>query len=68
MEKGSLITGRIPATLMDRYFCKGHNLYIYNFYTSLRVANYLAENGTNVTGIIRENRKHFPLELKITIL
>ena len=68
MEEGALITERIPATLMERYFGKGQNLYIDNFYTSLRLAKYLIENGTNVTGTIRENRKQFPLELKNTIL
>ena len=68
MEEGALITERIPANLMERYFGKGHNLYIDNFYTSLRLANYLIENGTNVAGTIRENRKQFPLELKNTSL
>ena len=68
MEEGALITERIPATLMERYFGKGLNLYIDNFYTSLRLAKYLIENGTNVTGTIRENRKQFLLELKNTIL
>ena len=68
MEEGALMTERIPATLMERYFGNGHNLYIYNFYTSLRLAKYLIENGTNVTGTIRENRKQFPLELKNTSL
>ena len=53
---------------MERYFGKGHNFYIDNFYTSVRCAKYLIENGTNVTGTIRENRKQFPLELKNTSL
>ena len=66
--EGALITERIPATLMERYFGKGHNLYIDNFYTSLRLAKYLIENGTNATGTIRENRKQFPLKLKNTSL
>ena len=35
---------------MERYFGKGHSLYIDNPYTSLRLANYLVENGMNVTG------------------
>ena len=60
MEEGALITERIPATLMERYFGKGHNLYIDNFYSSLRLTKYLIENGTNVTGTIRENKKQFP--------
>ena len=66
MEERTLITERIPATFMERYFGKGHNLCIDNFYTSLNLAKYLIENGTNVTGTIRENRKQFPLELKNT--
>ena len=53
---------------MERYFVKGHNLYIGSFYTSLRLANSLIENGTNVTGTVRQNRKQFPLELKNTNL
>ena len=64
MEEGVLITERIPATLMEKHFGKVHNLYIDNFYTSLRLAKYLIENGTNVTGTIRENRKQVLLELK----
>ena len=68
MEEEALITERIPATFMERYFGKGHNLYIGNFYTSLRLAKYLIENDTNVTGTIREKRKQFPLEQKNTIL
>ena len=68
MEEGALITERIPATLMERYFGKGHSLYIDSFYTSHRLAKYLIENDTNVTGTIKENRKQFPLELKNTSL
>ena len=63
-EEGTLITERIPATLMERYFGKGHNLYIDNLYTSLRLVKYLIENGPNVTGTIRKNRKQFPPQLK----
>ena len=64
MEEGTLIFERISATLMERYFGKGHDLYIDNIYASIRLANYLIENGTNVTGTIRENTKQFPLEIK----
>ena len=60
MEEGALITERIPATLTERYFGKGHDLYIDNFYTSVRLENYLIENGTNVKGTIRENQKTVP--------
>ena len=67
MEGGAIITERIPATLMERYLGKGQNFYIEYFYTLLRWGNYLVENGTNVTGSIRESRKQVPLELKNTI-
>ena len=43
-------------------------MYVDNFYTLLRLANYLDENGTNVIGTIRENTKEFPLDLRNTIL
>ena len=56
MKDGAIIIEMLPATMMERYFGKGHNLYIDNFYTLLRLANYLIENGTNVTGTIREDR------------
>ena len=39
MEEGALITERIQATFIERYFGKGHNLHRDNFYTSLRLAN-----------------------------
>ena len=66
MKGGALITERIPATLIERYFGKDYNLYIDNFYISVRLANYLIENGTNVIGTIRKNRKQLPLDLKNT--
>ena len=68
MEEGALIKERIPATFIERYFGKGHNFYIGNFYTSLRLAKFLIETGTNITGTIRENRKQFLLEPKNTSL
>ena len=64
MEDGSLITERIPATLMQKYSNKGHHLFIDNYYTSIPLASYLLQNGTQVTGTIRDSRKHFPIELK----
>ena len=41
MEEEVLVTERIPATLIERHFGMVHNLYIDNFYTSLRLTNYL---------------------------
>ena len=37
---------------------------MYNFYTSLPLAEYFLKHGTHVIGTIRDNRKHFPTKLK----
>ena len=60
----ALTTERIAATLMQRYLGKGHHLYVDNFYTSMALVQHLLQNDTYITGTIRENRKHFPTELK----
>ena len=58
----SLLTERIPTTLMERYLNKGHHLFIDNYYTSLPLAKYLLQKA-HVTGTIK-GRKKFPTELK----
>ena len=68
MQEGSLITERIPATLMQNYLNKGHHLFIDNYYTSIPLVEYFSRNGTYVTGTIRENRKQFPGDLKQVVL
>ena len=35
MKKGTLVTEKIPATLMQQYLHKGHHLFIDNYYTSM---------------------------------
>ena len=49
---------------MQKYMKKGHHLFIDNYYTSLSLAQYLMQNGTYVTGTIREHRNHFPAEME----
>ena len=64
MGQHSLLTERIPTTLMQKYLKKAT---IYSLITTilhLALANHLLENGTHITGTIRDNRKHFPNELK----
>ena len=68
MDEGSLITERIPATLMQNCMNKGHHLFIDNYYTSVSLVDYFIRNGTYITGTIRENRKNFPGELKQVVL
>ena len=64
LENCPLITERIPVTVMQKLLNKGHHLFIDNYYTSISLAEYLMQNGTYITGTIREHRKHFPVEMK----
>ena len=68
MEEGSLITERIPVTLMQRYLHKGHHLFIDNYYISISLATYFLQNGTYTTGTIMDTRKYFPVQLKTMTL
>ena len=43
IEKGSLVTERLPVTLMQNYLNHGHHLFIDNYYTSISLAKYLLE-------------------------
>ena len=63
MENGSLITERITVTLMQKYINKGHHLFTDNYYISVCLATYFLQNGTHITGTIRDTRKHFPIKL-----
>ena len=68
VEEVILITERIPATHMERYFGRGHILYIDNFYTSLTdwqiTSLRLAKCHRNYQG----KQKQLQLELKNTFL
>lgn len=58
-EKGHAFA--VVAELMKNYLQKGHSLYIDNFYSSTDLGEYLLNNGTNVCGTLRSNRKRNPL-------
>ena len=62
MEDGSLITERIPVTLMQKSLHKGHHLFTDNYYTSYHFGHILSSKWY-ITGTIRETRKHFQVEL-----
>ena len=64
---GMLTTERIPITLMKPYLNHGHTLYVDNFYTTPKLAEYMLQNGTKLVGTIRNNRQNFPKELAKSI-
>ena len=49
---------------MQQYLNKGHHLFIDIYYTSLSLAEYLIQNGTYVTGTIRDHKNHILVEMK----
>ena len=53
---------------MQDYLNKGRQLFIDDFYTSVSLARHFLQNGTHVTGTIRDNRRHFPTKLKAIVL
>ena len=64
MEDGSLITEKIPVTLMKKYLQNGHHLFIDSYYTYMSLATYFLQNGTHITRTMTDTRKHFLVELK----
>lgn len=58
-----LTTEKIPITLLSRYLGNGHRLFIDNFYTTPRLADYLLQHNTGMVGTVRPNRHNFPKPL-----
>lgn len=58
------LSHRVVFDLMKDYLDKGYNLFVDNFYTSLRPVQNLQARKTFVCGTIRANRGEFPKEFK----
>ena len=59
--------GQTHSTVMElvqKYLQKGHALFTDNFYTSPQLYLDMLNNGTYACGIIRQNRKYYPSELR----
>lgn len=56
-------TELIVAHLMKDYLFQGHCLFIDNFYTTPRLADYLLQKKTVLCGTVRKNRVNFPKDL-----
>lgn len=57
-ENNSIIP--LYSRLLKQYFNKGHTIYIYRFYTSPMVLEYLWDNKTNGVGTVMANRRGLP--------
>jgi hypothetical protein len=54
------ISGAVVQTLVAKYLQKGNTLWLNNWYSGLLLYNWLHNNGTNVRGTVRKNRKGLP--------
>ena len=52
----------VVMALMKDYLNQGYHLFIDNFYSSVTLAKHLFEQGTLVTGTIKDNRRDFFLK------
>jgi hypothetical protein len=60
---GFLVTEKITITLMKDYLQEGRVLYIDNYYTTPKLAEFFLQHGTYMVGTVRTNRKNFPKQL-----
>ncbi|XP_050064919.1 piggyBac transposable element-derived protein 4-like [Aphis gossypii] len=56
-------TDSLVLRLMDPYLCKGHSLFMDNYYNSTTLSELLLKKKTHTTGTLRINRKGNPEEV-----
>lgn len=54
------VSGDVVAHMMRPYFNKGHILYVDNWYSSPKLAEFLHDKDTGLCGTIKKNRKGLP--------
>lgn len=54
------ISGSVVMTMMNSYMDKGHNLYVDNWYTGVKLFEELHKRDTGACGTIKNNRSGFP--------
>ena len=58
-HKDFTVTEKIPANLMSDYYGNGHCVFVDNFYTSPRLAEYMLDNDTYLCGTINCKRCNY---------
>ena len=53
-------TAAVVINLMQDYLCKGHHIFLDNYYNSVPLTQYLSNNQTYVTGTLRKDRVGIP--------
>ena len=62
-ERVTSLRTHVVMTLMEPYFCRGYNVTMDNFFTSVELAQKLLDKRTSLVGTVRLNRKEIPLSL-----
>jgi len=62
-DEDLLTSESIPLTLMQPYLGKGYRLFVDNFYTSPRLAQFLLKNNVTLVDTVRASRHGFPADL-----
>jgi len=65
-EKVSSFGTHVVMTLMEPYFGRGYNITMYNFFTSVELAQKLLDRRTPLVGTLRLNRKEIPVSSNTT--
>lgn len=56
-------TASIVINLMSDYFDKGHHVFMDNFYNSYSLTKYMSGRSTYLSGTLRKDRKHNPVDV-----
>ena len=62
-HKDFSVTEKIPAKLMSGYYGNGHCVFVDNFYTSPKLAEYMLDNNTYLCGTINRKRCNYSKEI-----
>ena len=66
-ERVTSLGTHVVMTLMEPYFCRGYNVTMDNFCTSVELAQKLLDKRTSLVGTVRLNRKEIPISPKLAI-
>lgn len=56
-------TAAVVINFMQDYLCKGHNVFLDNYYNSVPLTQYLSNHQTYVTGTLQMDRVGIPTKM-----